>query len=125
MLSISLQAKIFGAYFTVLSGCTDQRPENIKALQLPFCSQPVKTLTGIDTVSPVPIYAYFNSRPKKDSISSPCKPSLTLQTQKKLSVPSKNFRQAKDNTFLHIQHWQSMGGVGVGKVASNPFEQGY
>ena len=79
LLSVSLQAKIFGAYFTVPSGRTDQRPENIKALQLPYCSQPVR-LAGIDTVSPVPIYAYFNSLPKKDSASSPCKPSLTLQT---------------------------------------------
>lgn len=42
LLSVSLQAKIFDAYFTVPSGWTDQRPKNIKALQLPYSSQPVR-----------------------------------------------------------------------------------
>lgn len=37
LLSISLQAKMLGACFTVPSGCTDQRPETIKALQLRYC----------------------------------------------------------------------------------------
>lgn len=107
---IPFTSAYLGFLMPILPKHTDERAENTGTLWLPSCLQPLPLFEAQRLSVPPPHHPHMHfltHYQRQNHTVLPALVNLPL-AERKLSAPTKNFRQVEDDAFLCFQRWQPM-----------------